>query len=579
MDLQTFFKNIQDQRQSLLKNLPVSSPMAEQLEAMEPSLSLAWASLQKLGLPHFPPHLVVLGPTQAGKSTVVNMIVGQTVAGVSPLAGFTIHPHGFLHQLAESDIEWLDGFFSPYRHVSMEALPRDRYDCFTTKELSQSRPQLPPCMIWDTPDFDSLRARHYRRSLMKTTALADLLILVVSKDKYADQTVWDLLSLIEPLAQPMLVCLNKVNPDNQATLVQSWEEKWRCHRHDPPPPLVLVPYQADSQTLQQQGEEIWLKLTPLLKRLSRRGHPKRDPVKRLIRIHWQQWSAPVRAEHEAEKLWKDLVTSTLEQAIDIYCHDFLDHPVAYETLQRALAELLILLEIPGLARPMSFFRRVLTWPLRTAFRRVPVGRDEQTGELLVLNRSVEHALLQLQQALMEQQQRQNPLFHWWQALDSLYGQALTDIQHRFREDAEHYYQDFQPQVEAAARSLYQRLKGMPVTLNGLRAARASADAAGLALLVQTGGIGPHDLVLAPAMLSLTSWLSESALGKYMDRIAAELKERQLEAVRALLGECLDGVLANLPGQIDPGLRFNIAPEALGKLEQQIKERRHGLKLF
>lgn len=564
----------------MLQALPVESPLAAQLDSLAPTLELASAALARQGLPQPPPQLVVLGPTQAGKSSVVNLILGQEAAGVSPLAGFTIHAHGFLHGVTRLQLEWLDDFFAPYRHTAAGALPRDRYDCFTTRELPDRRPQLPPCVVWDTPDFDSLRARNYRHSLMKTLGLADLVVLVVSKDKYADQSVWELLSLIEPLGQPLLVCVNKVPPENQSLLIQSWRQKWNQHRRDPLPPIVVLPYHTDGQGLEQQGEEIRVKLAPLWKQAARRQKQLNDPVRHFIREHWSLWTAPIRAQHEADARWENLVTVAMDQVIDIYRHDFLDHPIAYETLQRALAELLILLELPGLARPMAMFRKVLTWPFRALRGQGRQTPTEPVGELLVLNRSVEHALLQLQQSLSEQlQQRQNFHAYWWRALELNYRDSADALRQHFRLEAEAYYQDFQPQVEAAARSLYRRLKEMPVTLNGLRAARASADAAGLALLVHTGGIGPHDLVLAPAMLSLTSWLSESALGKYMDRVAAELRQRQLEAVQSLLRQGLQGELLALPERIDSPLRFQVSAEALGELEKQLKERRHGLKLF
>ena len=43
------------------------------------------------------------------------------------------------------------------------------------------------------------------------------------------------------------------------------------------------------------------------------------------------------------------------------------------------------------------------------------------------------------------------------------------------------------------------------------------------------------------MLSVTTLLTESALGKFMDSVKAELKERQLEHIRSRL---LDGVMAH-----------------------------------
>ena len=39
--------------------------------------------------------MAVVGPTQAGKSSLVNVLLNSNVAGVSPLAGYTIHPQGF----------------------------------------------------------------------------------------------------------------------------------------------------------------------------------------------------------------------------------------------------------------------------------------------------------------------------------------------------------------------------------------------------------------------------------------------------------------------------------------------------
>ena len=84
------------------------------------------------------------------------------------------------------------------------------------------------------------------------------------------------------------------------------------------------------------------------------------------------------------------------------------------------------------------------------------------------------------------------------------------------------------------RSLYQNLQKQPATLNGLRAARVTTDAAAVVLAVKSGGLGAVDLVVAPAMLSLTTLLTESALGKYMGRIQKKLTEYQEKEVRSLM---------------------------------------------
>jgi len=68
----------------------------EEITARRTSLTLAAAVLRDLETgetrPDRPHQVAVVGPTQVGKSTVVNLLMGQRVAEVSPLAGFTIHP-------------------------------------------------------------------------------------------------------------------------------------------------------------------------------------------------------------------------------------------------------------------------------------------------------------------------------------------------------------------------------------------------------------------------------------------------------------------------------------------------------
>ena len=46
-----------------------------------------------------PLQIAVIGPTQAGKSSIVNLILNSNNAGVSPLAGYTVHPQGFCNQV------------------------------------------------------------------------------------------------------------------------------------------------------------------------------------------------------------------------------------------------------------------------------------------------------------------------------------------------------------------------------------------------------------------------------------------------------------------------------------------------
>ena len=118
---------------------------------------------------------------------------------------------------------------------------------------------------------------------------------------------------------------------------------------------------------------------------------------------------------------------------------------------------------------------------------------------------------------------------------------------------------------------------MPATLNSLRATRVTADAAALAVVFHTGGIGPQDFVLAPAVLSITSLLTESALGKYLDRVADKLKKTQLQSVRELLEKQLQQPLEALPRHMHADTSFGINSETLEAAEKELQEKRYGLK--
>jgi hypothetical protein len=124
------------------------------------------------------------------------------------------------------------------------------------------------------------------------------------------------------------------------------------------------------------------------------------------------------------------------------------------------------------------------------------------------------------------------------------------------------------------------LQEQPLALNSLRATRAAADAAVITLSLHLGGIGLHDLVIAPAMLSLTSMLAESAVGSYMHKVETELKQNQFNTVKqSLFIESLRKKLLQLPEHASLTTHFNLSPDQLSAAEHQLTEIRHGLRIL
>ena len=537
-------------------------------------LMLAEAFYKKgQSLKTLPLQIAVIGPTQAGKSSIVNMLLQENHAGVSPLAGYTVHPQGFCHQIPLATCVDLSSYFQPFVQCDPSQLNRENYEYFTLTPAPTASTLLPPAILWDTPDFDSIDSDSYREGVLKTIALADILILVVSKEKYADQTVWEMMQRIEPLRQPTLVCINKLNEGSEQVILASIKEKWGAYRHDIFPEVLTLFYQKTTQKpiIESNQQNI---VFALAKNYQREKHHRRE--QKLLQLYWQTWTKPVKDEHFIYQEWQCLVDTIIQQAIDNYEQDYLNHPHHYETFQQAIAELLLLLEIPAMAHVMMTARRFLLYPLRQ-LRKLQKKRTHLTQtshEMAVLSQLIEHTLTNILHQLMGKNRHR-----LWREISQQLHQERTSLQLDFNDAAADYHQSFQQAVELAAQSLYCKLQEQPLVLNTLRATRVTADAAVIAMTLYTGGIGLHDLVIAPAMLAITNFLTESVIGSYMHRVASDLKQQQRVTVIAYIFQPLKQRLYNLPHTMEHEGCFNISPKQLEHIEATFNEKPHGLRLF
>ncbi|MDO9106819.1 MAG: GTPase domain-containing protein [Methylovulum sp.] len=520
--------------------------------------------------------IAVVGPTQAGKSSLVNVLLNTDVAGVSPLAGYTVHPQGFCHRVSLADCSGLQRYFGRFQCIPSSQLIAGRYDCYALTGVDVVSPYLPPCVLWDTPDFDSIGSATYREGVIRAVALADIIVLVVSKEKYADQTVWDMMALLADLHQPTIICLNKLSQGSAAVLTQSLKEKWQQARADVFPEVVPLYYQKPTGLPSWPSAQQGL-LADMQKQASRRQHARFEQA--LLQKYWHNWLEPVLEEHQAVADWEALVHQMIAQALDSYRRDYLDHPHHYETFQQAMAELLTLLEIPGLAGVLTGARKALTWPVRQLMKlgRKQLHIADSSHEIVLLNQIAEHTLIQMVDRLLDRAEQGKQTL-WWKDFSSLLRARRQEILQDFAVAAKNYHITFQQDVEKTAHHLYDKLQEQPLVLNSLRATRMTADAAVIALTLQTGGIGVHDLVIAPAMLAVTSYLAESAIGGYMHKVEAQLKQQQLaEVKKVLFMDSMAKKLLGLPGHMPSMTHFNISPEQLRTIEQQ--EKRHGLRLL
>jgi hypothetical protein len=531
--------------------------------------------------------VAVIGPTQVGKSSIVNLLLNNTIAGVSALAGYTVHPQGFLAGVSDQDHQWIEAHFGGFRRVEMKDLNAQDYNAYSLMPADKTPPTpLPDCLLWDLPDFDSIDATGYREGVLTTVGLADVVVLVVSKEKYADQSVWEMMALLEPLNLPTIIIVNKLVADSQQVVLSSLTDKWRQARKDAVPAIIPLNYQSSGRLESWPQAEFEGARRAFIEAVSQRKPSEQSSFeKAYLNQHWQGWLAPIREEETALKTWRQLLDHAVKEALAQYERDYLEHPHHYDTFQNAMLELLTLLEIPGLAKVLSKIRRILTWPVRQVLRLGRFGKrnsDEAdiSQEINLLNQKAEHFLIKISEKIIDQIDDEPERAQWWKEMNAIMRSNRQAIMDGFGQAVLVYHEEFQGEVERIAQRLYRKLQEQPAVLNSLRATRLTTDSAAIALAIKTGGIGLQDLVITPLMLSVTSLLTESVLGGYIGRLEMELKQKQLATVKQqLFLEAMKVPMAKFPEQMEQNKRFNVSLDRVEQAEQQLKEKKHGLRLF
>ena len=576
-----FIQLLNQRYQVIIANLKDDDPRRSLFQLRCEQLVFTEAFIKKGRLiettPNIPLQIAIIGPTQAGKSSVTNLIIDSDSAGVSPLAGYTVHSQGFCNRTNVQQCDGLQSYYGRFQQLTLNELSNERYDCYALSDNNASSQLLPDCVFWDTPDFDSIDSSEYREGVIRTIALADIVVLVVSKEKYADQSVWEMMKTIEPFHQPTVICVNKLLEGSEDIIINSLQEKWQQARKDELPDVIPLYFQKKTAmpVWPESAKDVFFRLQ---RKVSHKQHYQYQ--QQMINAHWHNWLEPVVAEHEAVRQWYLMVDHMIKQSLIEYQRDYLNHPHYYDTFQNALIELLKLLEIPGISKVLTKTRRILTWPIRKMMRLGQSSSQTNNQEQLILDQIGEHFFISFAEQLLEKIDSDSKQHKWWKDCYCLLRDQKRAFLTDYQQGVEKYSVSFQQDVEQTANRLYNKLSEQPLLLNSLRATRVTTDAAAMALVIQTGGIGVHDLVITPAMLSLTSLLTESALGSYMGNLEVELKQHQLQTVKNdLFISCLQKSLYEIPQRLSDRNRFNISLEQLTNAESQRDEKKHGIRVL
>lgn len=526
---------------------------------------------------HLGHQTLVLGPTQAGKSTLVNLLLGGNHATASPLAGFTRHAQGFGPSLAPEHKALLHQLLPGFTQVERSALDPNAFNYYSLSELDNPATR-PNSLLWDSPDFDSVNAAQYKFSLPAFCALADLLILVVSKEKYADQSVWEMLHLLMATNIPLGLVINKV-PEQEAQEFETIIARRFASEQLPCPAIFTLPWQSPADPIRlaasPQGQRLvqWhtssgqISLTPM-------------GLADFVQQHWPLWTLEVRLELACQTRWQAQIERLGLELVEHFQRDYLQNQTYQETRARVLVELLQLLELPGMGKALTGLRQVLTFPVRTlgtwldriteAPKEAAKAQD-QNAEQSILTNAIRQLLQQLMaQAAAEASQQQGREGNWWRHLWQHLTNEEPALTQMARQQILQHQTGFVPQIKATADALQQRLSQDPVRLHSLRAARLTTDAAAIAIPFATGTTGWLDLALSPVMLAFSSLLTEGALGQYLSSQMEQLKDQQLASVQTKVLNPMQQVLLELIQEIPAKYALGLSARELEEAENALE---------
>ncbi|MDX6301209.1 MAG: hypothetical protein QOF53_2423, partial [Nocardioidaceae bacterium] len=188
-------------------SLPLDLPDAEQSRTARKEMvdQLENYVLPRLDQIEAPLLTVVGGSTGAGKSTLVNSLVGRQVSAPGVLRPTTRSPV-LVHNPA--DLDWFD------KARILPGLARTTRATGDPGALQLvAEPQVPEGLaILDAPDIDSVEERN-RTLATELLAAADLWLFVTSAARYADQVPWGFLKAAAERSTAVAVVLDRTAPD------------------------------------------------------------------------------------------------------------------------------------------------------------------------------------------------------------------------------------------------------------------------------------------------------------------------------------------------------------------------------
>ncbi|GAB2512043.1 dynamin family protein [Nocardiopsis aegyptia] len=204
------FEQILESLRGHVRDLEFSEglPGAEEGRALQADVlaQLSDYVLPRVRRPDIPLLIAVAGSTGAGKSTLVNSLVGEQVTTTGVRRPTTNSP---VLACNPADVDWFSeaSFIPTLPRVRQQGLAMPGKDGMLVLAASEAMP--PGVALLDTPDVDSAVAAHHEFAA-KFLDAADLWVFVTTSTRYADARVWEFLQVARDRDTSLAVVLSRV---------------------------------------------------------------------------------------------------------------------------------------------------------------------------------------------------------------------------------------------------------------------------------------------------------------------------------------------------------------------------------
>jgi GTPase SAR1 family protein len=509
-------------------------------------------------------HLVVFGGTNVGKSTVVNILAGASIASSSPEGAHTQHAQVFSPEPLP---------ITGRNHHAFRGFKVGPHDPLTPcKPGAISRSQLMSDLlprdvaVWDTPDCDSTHASHYVGAVIEALALADVVLYVTSIEKYTVADIVEWVFQLNAAGVPIVECLNKTPRKDRETVIRRQREATFPKASEqlgllpPDPPIVALRYLVDGEDSDLWGpdhpEAAELRKTVIAALAKTDRHEAGRAALAFVRQHLHRVCEPIRMEIDARTAWDTAVDDAVRNFVSVYESSYLTSAKVIEPFARLNLELLHLIDpdTPGLKQALQFARKAALWQstllrkglslIKQIVKESGEKGERQPPELKAYSEA--HVEVVNAMGRLINSKRASPPYHpFWEVVDQEWRAQADSLSEEFAGLVQTHMENTDRQIKAAARDVFTELEKNPQLLRKLRAARMAADAGGLIAAFTVPHLGLvhgmlHDLVmdtlLGNVMISATEKGAEVVAKSYIERRRRKLVDDLLQEARKVADE-------------------------------------------